>query len=45
MLDQAVKCPLMPVLAASNSEQFFYVLRSDSSFYHTGPKIQPKFGR
>ena len=43
MLEQAVKCPLTPVLAASNSEQFFSVVWSDSSLYHIGPKIQPKF--
>ena len=43
MLEQAVKCPLTPVLAASNSEQFFSVVRSDSSFCHIGPKIQHKF--
>ena len=28
MLDQAVKCPLTPVLAVSNNHQFFYVVRS-----------------
>ena len=27
-LEQAVKCPLTPVLAASNNHQFFYVVRS-----------------
>ena len=43
MLDQAVKCPLTPVLAASGSEQFFQVVRSDRSSYHIGSKIQPKF--
>ena len=43
MLDWAMKRPLTPVLAASNSEQFFEVVRSDSSFYHIGPKLQPKF--
>ena len=43
MLDQAVKCPLTPVLTGSNNEQLFKVVRSDSLSYHTGPKIQPKF--
>ena len=27
MLDQAVKCLLTPVLAASNNEQFFQIVR------------------
>ena len=43
MLAQAVKCSLTPVLAASSSEQFFWVVRSDNSSYQVGPKIQPKF--
>ena len=43
MFDQAVKCPLTPALAASDSEQIFQVVRSDSSSYNIGPKIQPKF--
>ena len=43
MLDRAMKCHLTPLLAASNSEQFFEVVRSDISSYHIEPKIQTKF--
>lgn len=39
MVDWALNSLLKPLLEASNNKQFFYVVRSDNSFYRIEPSI------